>query len=364
VRNSCLTFSVIFVIFYFCPVIMAIEHLDRVTIQVPGSTANLGPYFDRAGAAIQDWMLEVTLELIDGNAIDLLAISDIPVPRGRERGYAGVRALEQYLKSIDKGQQGCRLTIKDISREGFLSGGTGSSGAEATGAVIAAAVLFGQSVSTRDIIIASAKGEPQEHKDNVAPSVLGGIVFLSDVPSSKELFVVQVPPPRDLGLAIGFSSHQKTEGTESTRKVLEDPVEGKLLVRQVGRAVAGALSLERGNVGDFLKFVLGDEYHEPRRAEEGIYGNFSASEFAALKHELYEKYRIALAVSGAGPSMQFWFDKKRPPFGITEECKEFIGAWFTIKGINLRMEEVRITTNGAYHYARGAYPQCHLNYFP
>jgi len=342
---------------------MAIEHLDRVTIQVPGSTANLGPYFDRAGAAIQDWMLKVTLELTDGKTIDLRAISDVPVPRERERGYAGVKALEQYLQSIDKGQQGCRLTVEDISKEGFFSGGTGSSGAEATGAVIAAAVLFGQSASTRDIIIASAKGEPQEHKDNVAPSVLGGIVFLSDVPNSKELFVVRVLPPRDLGLVIGFSSHQKGGGTESTRGILEDPVDSKLFVRQVGRAVAGALSLERNDVDSFLKFVLGDEYHEPRRAEEGLYGNFSASEFAVLKQELYEKYRIALAVSGAGPSMQFWFNKKRNPSGITQEHKEFIGEWFTGKGINLRMKAVRIQTEGAYNYARSAYPQSHLPYF-
>lgn len=339
---------------------MAIEHYNRVTILVPGSTANLGPYFDKAGAAISDWKLRVTLELTDGEAIDLQAISNVPVPKGRERGYAGVRALEQYLQSIGKKGQGCRLTFRDISKNGFRSGGTGSSGAEATGAVIAATVLFRQSASPRDIIIASAKGEPGEHKDNVAPSVLGGIVFLSDIPDSKELFVTRVLPPRNLGLAIGFSSHQKIGGTESTRRVLEDPVESKLLVRQVGRAVAGALSLERGKVDDFLKFVLGDEYHEPRRAEAGLYGNFSAEEFAKLKRELYERYRIALAVSGAGPSMQFWFEKNRSRFIIAQEPREFIGEWFMRKGINLCIEEVGIQNRGAYSYARRAYPQSPL----
>lgn len=336
------------------------RHFDSVTILVPGSTANLGPYFDKAGAAISNWKLRVTLELIDGRAIDLRATSNVPVPEGRERGYAGVKALEQYLHSIGRGQQGCRLTIRDTSKNGYRTGGTGSSGAEAVGAVTAAAVLLRQVVSSRDIIMASAKGEPKEHKDNVAPSVLGGIVFLADVPDSKELFVTRVLPPRNLGLAIGFSSHQKTGGTESTRGVLEDPVESTLLVRQVGRAVAGALSLERGDVDGFLKFVLGDEYHEPRRAEAGLYGNFSAEEFAKLKKELYERYRIALAVSGAGSSMQFWFEKNRSRFIIAQEPREFIGEWFMRKGINLCIEEVGIQNRGAYSYARRAYPQSPL----
>lgn len=338
-----------------------IPQYDWVIIQVPGSTANLGPYFDRAGAAISNWNLEVTLERTDGREIDLQDANCVSVPKGRERGYAGARALEQYLQSIGIRQQGIKLTYKDISKNGFPSGGTGSSGAEATGAITAAVVLFGQSASPVDIILASAKGEPGEHKDNVSPSVLGGIVFLSDVPNSRELFISRVSPPRNLGLAIGFSSHQKEQGTEGTRSVvLEDPVESKLLVRQVGRAVAGALSLKDRYVDGFLKFVLGDEYHEPRRAEEGLYGNFTAEEFLELKKELYEKYRIALAVSGAGPSMQFWFDKTRYRQGITAEPREFVEEWFTRRAINMRMEEVKIQTRGAYAYAKRAYPDSSL----
>lgn len=346
---------------HLCPVTMAGESLihknDRVTIQVPGSTANLGPFFDKAGAAITEWKLEVTLEPVNGRDIYFQAESKIPVPEGRKRGHAGAVALEQYLQSIGIRRRGLRLTFRDISKNGFRSGGTGSSGAEAVGAVTAAAVLFGQLVSPRDIILASAKGEPEEHKDNVAPSVLGGIVFLSDVPNSPELVINRVSPPRNLGLAIGFSSHQKEGGTEAYRKVLDDPVVSKIFVRQVGRAVNGALSLRDRNVEDFLQLVLGDEFHEPRRADAGCYGKFSAEEFAKLKKELYEIHRIALAVSGAGPSMLFWFNKLQYRQGIPVEPKEFAEEWFNKRGISMRIEAVKIQARGAYSYAQQAYPQ-------
>lgn len=335
-----------------------IPQYDRVVIQVPGSTANLGPYFDKAGAALSRPLLQVTLEPINGREIDLApVISAASTPKGRQRGYAGVIALEQYLHSLGV-RQGFRLTYADTTKEGFPTGGTGLSGAESTGAITAVVVMLNQLLSPKEVVLASAKGEPNEHKDNVTPSVLGGMVFLSDDPYSDETLIARVLPPKHLGLAMVFSSHQKEKGTEGTLSVLEGPVSSKDMVRQVGRAVVGALLLRDGNVEGFLNLVLGDQYHEPRRADAGLYGGFSAQELFDFKGELYRKYRIALAISGAGPNMGIWFNKKVYPKGLTEEPREYIRLWGEDHSLDLgRIKEVPISRMGAYAYARRKYPQ-------
>lgn len=332
---------------------------DQVTVYVPGSTANLGPYFDKAGAALSKPLLKVTLERVTGREIEFQALSSAPTPDGRRRGYAGAVALEIFLYALGI-KPGLRLTFEDTNPDGFPTGGTGLSGAESVGAILSAAIMFNRHLTPREVVLAGAKGEPGEHKDNVAPSTLGGIVFMSDVPGSENTLFYRVTPPQELGLAIGFSSHQKTGGTESTRNVLNEPVESAVLVKQVGRAVVGALSLQTGNVGDFLKLVYGDEYHEPRRADAGLYGDFSAEEFFLLKQELYQRYRIALAVSGAGPNMQFWFDNRNYRSGLTYLSHQLISSWFANHGINMLVEEIPIDRNGAYFKAKQAYPDSAL----
>lgn len=338
---------------------MSKKRIEQVRIEVPASTGNLGLYYDKSGAAISKPHLAVILEQTTGHDIEVISTSAAPTPKGRQRGYAGKKALEQYMDSLKIKGRGLRLTYTDTDETGFRTGGTGLSGAEAVGAIVAAAVLFDQSPSERDIIFASAKAEPDGHLDNVAPSTMGGIVFLSDTSYGETLFY-KVTPPKDLGLAIGFSSHQKTQGTEGTRRVLTDPVASDVFVRQVGRSVAGVLALQTGDIENFLHVVTSDGFHEPRRADAGMYGNFSASEFFEAKDHLLIENGVALSVSGAGPNMQLWYNKQRYLHGLTEEPASFITSWFGRHGINITIEEVPISEQGAYAFAQKRYPQSAL----
>lgn len=331
----------------------------NVTIEVPGSTANLGLYFDRAGAALTKPHLRVILEPIRGGEIELVENSSVVTPIGRRRGFAGKRALSHYLNQIGE-VRGFRLTYEDVEKGGFPTGGTGLSGAESVGAILAAAVLLHKFLTETEVVWASAKGEPGEHKDNVAPSVMGGIVFLSDILGSHEQIFNKVSPPTNLGLAIGFSTHSKIGGTEATRNVLSADIEKNIFINQVGRATIGALSLQQGKISDFIKVVSGDQFHELRRADAGMYGNFSYKNFLALKKNLYENFGIGLAVSGAGPNMQLWYDKNVYLNGIEKVARELIKSWFEEQGIGILIRDIGIAKEGAYAYAQKRYPNSAL----
>jgi len=329
---------------------------NEVQIEVPGSTANLGLYFDRAGAALLSPRLKTSLKR-KGSGLSVQATSSLPTPQGLKRGYSGLLALKRYLKENGLPEQGLELQYEEITEHGFPVGGSGLSGAESVGAVLTAAIYFNQSPTINEVISASAKGEPGEHPDNVAASVMGGIVFISDMPHMSEKIFEKIPSPENLGLVHGFSSHHKEGGTAFVRGILEKPVNRDILINQVGRGVIGALALTRGDVATFLNVVWLDGFHEPRRAEARHYGNFSADELASLKKILYTKYQIGLTISGAGPNMLFWYDKKKYPKGIKSEILLFISSWFATHGITLRPEEAEIANSGAFQEAVKKYPE-------
>lgn len=343
---------------------------DQVTIIVPGSTANLGPHFDGAGAALENLRLKVTLEPIDGRDIDVQVTSAASTPPGRRRGYAGALALDKYLHQLGVVTQGFRLIYADTKKNGFITGGTGLSGAESAGAIMAAAVILNQAPTPLQVIAAARQGEPggrpgrPGHPDNVTPSVLGGIIFMGKIPGTEEMVMVRIPPPRTLGLAIGFSSHQKTGGTEATRgRILEKPISGKKVAGQVNNAVINALSLMVGGklgVENFLRFVSSDIYHEPRRAKVGLYGNFSAKDLAVFKKDFFRLFGIAVAISGAGPHLELWFSKIKYHDGIPAEPQAYLQSWGADHELTFQIENAAIAGEGVYAYAQRHYPQSRL----
>lgn len=326
---------------------------DSVEVIAGGTTANMGTLFDIGGAAMRTPRLLARIEPAPLDGINLVYHSNTKTPEGRVRGHAGVVALRSYLDNIGI-KIGVTLTFEE-GKGGFPTGGTGSSAAEAVGAVLAGAVLFDQEMTPEKVIQAAAKGEPDEHMDNVAPAVMGGIVLMHKGYDGKLEFT-RIEPPKNLGLALGFSSHNKNGGTEATRKVLDEPVSKDLHISQIQLVAQEILALGRGDVNSFLRVVWQDRFHEPRRAEAGIYGNFNAIEFTQFKEGLFRDYGIGLAVSGAGPSMAFWFDKSRYPNGLIEDIKTVISSWFSSCGVQMRVEDSGIAVNGAYNYVIESYP--------
>jgi len=195
--------------------------MDKVVIEVPSSSANVGLGYDVWCVGLEQPNLKLTYTSLPNFEITVESTSPFKAPDGRHLGYAGKAALEKFLRDNLR-TEGAHLYYED---NGYPVGGLGRSGAETVGAIMAAAVIYGISMSRDQIIRASARGEPGEHKDNVAASTNGrfNIIFTSPHTNTPSIDCYDVPA--NLGLAIGISSYQKTGGTEAGRMILRSPVE-------------------------------------------------------------------------------------------------------------------------------------------
>jgi homoserine kinase len=323
--------------------------MDKAKIIIPSSSANVGLGFDIWCLGLEQPKLQVTYTRIK-NGIEVETKSPYQPPSGLSLGYSGKKALENYLEVLGI-DEGAHLLYED---DGYPVGGLGRSGAEAVGAVIAASLIYDK-LNRDEIIVYSSKGEPGEHKDNVAASTNGrfNIIAISPLTGKPSAHFYDIP--ENLGIAIGYSSHKKTKGTKGLRQVLKEPVDAEDFIIQGGLVSAATAALISGNTNEFLEFVWGDRFHEPRRADVGGYGNFTSSEFYELKRKLFEEYHLALNVSGAGPNMQFLYNKDEYKDGIPNAILHTISQLFNEMGIELDIRETGIAKTGAYDYAQQKY---------
>ncbi len=317
--------------------------MDLVTLTIPSSSANVGLGYDVWCLGLEEPRLRVTASRRPQGVL-MEARSPLSPPQGRALGYAGKVAAEALLK--ERGvKEGLDLYYED---EGYPVGGLGRSGAEAVGAVLAAALLYGQPLTRDEAIAAAARGEPGEHMDNVAGSLNGRFSIIARSPGTGALTVDVYDPPPDLGIAIVYSSHQKTSGTAGMRTAVEGPVAPADFVTQMGLVSAATAALVSGNTSRFLELSWGDRFHEPRRAHVGGYGGFSAADLAAIKQRLFQEHRVALNISGAGPNLQVLYSTWEHPEGIAGEIGPLLAEWGARYGLRLEMRRSAIAAEGAY----------------
>ncbi len=328
------------------------DHIvDRATIIVPSSTANVGLGYDVWCLGLAQPELRVTCTRAQ-TGVELEPVrSAARPPEGRALGHAGLIALKTFMKDFAI-PDGVRLLYED---DGYPVGGLGRSGAEAVGAVMAAAILFEKRLLRDEVIVAAAKAEPGEHMDNVAGSANGRFNVIVTAPATGTRSADVYDVPEDLGIAIGYSLQEKLGGTTAMREVLEQPLPTAEFVIQTGLLSAATAALVTGNTGRFLDLVWGDGFHEPRRADAGGYGAFTAADLAAFKRRLFADFHVALNISGAGPNIQLLYDKKELRDGIGDSVSGAVAAWFQDRGIAMSVRDTEIAGAGAYDYAQREY---------
>jgi len=329
--------------------------MDQVTLHVPSSIANDGPGYDIFCLGNKDPYLAVTATRTQ-RGVTVGVQSLYTPPSGRELGHTGIIAAKSFLteSGIDGGIQ---LQYND-SDSGYPVGGLGRSGAEAVGAIMAVALLYDRKLTRDEVVIYSARGEPGEHKDNVAASTNGKFNIVATSPDTGRASVDFYDVPDNLGMAIGFSSHQKIMGTAGGRRILQLPVLAEDLVYQTGLVAAMAAAMVSGNTNRVLEIAAGDRFHEERRANIGFYGNFGGDpfgEFTRLKRQLYNDFQVAWAVAGAGANMLALYPKNRYPDGIVSAISPVVVPWFRERGIEMRLQEAQIAEEGTYDYAQRNY---------
>ncbi len=256
----------------------------------PATVANLGPGFDCLGLALSGPGDRVRARRSVASGVTLVHVEgdDGKLPRSADENVAGVAALALVRKYAP--DAGVELELyKGLP----LGSGLGSSGASASAAVVAVDAALGLGLEATQLVDLAREGERSAcgaaHPDNVAPSILGGIVL---IPSLEPLRLVSLPVPSKLWLALYTPGHPVP--TTRARAVLPKHVTLDATVRHAARLGLLVHALHENELG-LLGEAIVDDVVEPARA--GLIPGFWAAKAACQ-----EAGAVACSISGAGPT--------------------------------------------------------------
>ena len=233
--------------------------------RAPATTANLGPGFDVAGAALELWN---ELELSEGGEAD--------------ESHLGVRAFSLYASP----EKWAFEWSSGIPRKR----GLGSSAAIVALGLVAGAWAAGVQPSVDELLQA---GLPLEgHADNLAPALAGGVCLTWDghvarVADDLPALPIAVIPETQVA-------------TAESRQALPDVVPREDAVFTAARATLLGASIASGDVRLFAA-SNDDRLHEPYRGA-------AAPHLAELRADLPDG-ALGATLSGSGPTVIVWAER-------------------------------------------------------
>jgi homoserine kinase len=254
-----------------------------VHVQVPATSANLGPGFDSAGLALSlhdDLVVRVTGS---GVSIDIEGEGAQELPRGER--HLVVRSLRAAFDRL--GGQPPGLEIRCTNRIPH-SRGLGSSSAAIVSAVVAACALALDADLDGQQQLELAD-ELEGHPDNVAACLRGGVTFAWTEPSGAR--VVRLDAHPELG-PVAFVPATRSS-TKQVRGLLPPTVPYADAVLNASRAALLPYALTTDP--SLLLPATEDRLHQGYRAP-------AMPATAALVAELREQ-GVPAVVSGAGPTV-------------------------------------------------------------
>lgn len=252
-----------------------------IRIQVPATSANLGPGFDSLGVALtlrnEVWMEE-------SDALSVTCKDGAAVPK--DESNLIFRAAKRLYDRCGRHLPGLRI----VQLNGIpMARGLGSSSACIVAGLLGANRLLGGPLGRRELIDLAAAIEG--HPDNTTPALEGGLtvsaveaghVYSVSLPVTGRIRFVLFIPPFELK-------------TEKARSVLPPQYSRGDAVYNLSRAALMAASLFSGRVEN-LRAAVQDRIHQPYRA--GLIAH--RDDVFRISYELGS---LGTYVSGAGPTI-------------------------------------------------------------
>ncbi len=303
-----------------------------VTAFAPGGIGNVGPGLDIVGLAVAGLGDEVRAEWIERPGITILDSGHRDLPTDAHRhtaGLAGHAVVAGAGADIRRGR-GIGLSI----RKGLpLSGGQGGSAASAVAGAVAVNALLGGPLDRTALLEACLVAEETvagRHLDNIAPSLLGGIVLIR---SMHPMDVIQLPVPDELVVVLVRPEQEMR--TAEARSVLPAQVSRAVALHQaaqVGAFVAALASADYALLGR----AIDDRIAEPARA--GLLPGFAEAKVAALAAGA-----LGSSISGSGPTA---FALARGETSAARVAAAMVGAYAS-RGLRSDARVARVDREGA-----------------
>lgn len=256
---------------------------DMLTIQVPGSTANLGPGFDSIGLAVNRYL---TLEVEKADSWELVMLSEELNVFPKDESNFIIQVASKTAAKYGKTLPSCKIKMEsDIP----LTRGLGSSAAAIiAGIELADAVAELNLTKEEKFQIAS---QMEGHPDNVGASLFGGLVIGSQ--QEDEVFAV-VNNLLQFDLVTVIPTEELL--TKESRNILpkELPFAEAVKAGSIGNVMVAALLS-----GDYRlagKMMRKDLYHQPYRKQ-------LVPHLERIEEMAYKEGAYGVALSGAGPTV-------------------------------------------------------------
>lgn len=272
----------------------------QVSIRVPGTAANLGPGFDILGMALNIYnhfefklndLSEFRISMKNGQTVPFDTKDDLTL-------YSYKQYFQIFLNNLNPPTYDCSLNL-----ELPMKGGLGSSAS-----AVVAGFCFAREIHKlyfKDIPIPSEGrflyelAMQEGHPDNTSPAYLGGYV-LSYFGRKDHLSYYQKRFPQST--AIYIFTPQLEVSTHESRKILPKSYSTEDVIFNMTRIATWIQYFDTRRFSD-LKLALQDKIHTPYRIN-------------SIQHlneiiQLVEKKQMAYCLSGSGPTILIFMERKK-----------------------------------------------------
>jgi homoserine kinase len=299
-------------------------------IIVPASTSNLGASFDACGLALGLYLKVTVEQQIAGFEITLAGEGADRLPR--DESNLIVRVARSVARHRGRTLGGARLAV---SSQIPLARGLGSSSAAIIAGVSVYQTLTGDRLSEDELFGYALDFE--EHGDNLAPSLLGGLVvtcLVERATRDRTLVTVKRDWPEEVKVVLCIPEFEMD--TARMRSVLPEQVTLRDAVYNVQRAaLLQALIAQRRF--DLFSEALRDRLHQPHRVSHGS----GLSEVLRLNDEVRDyPGLLGVAMSGAGSTMTAFAT------GNFQQIAAEMSYRFATAGVRSRTLEVEVDNRG------------------
>lgn len=258
---------------------------QTITVQVPATSANLGPGFDSLGLALGLYDT-LTVQTLSGDELEFELNGEGSESLPRDASHLTVRTIDVALDRLGLRRGGLRIEANNVVPHGR---GLGSSAAAIVAALLAVRGLAPLSVQPDLDWVFQLASELEGHPDNVAPALFGGLAISWQEDSgyrSAKVTLSNTVRPVVAVPAVELS-------TETARAMLPSSISHQSAAANSGRAALLIHALSAAP--EFLFAATEDYLHQGYRAQ--------AMPGSAQLLDFWRTHGLAAVISGAGPTV-------------------------------------------------------------